>query len=93
MINKLKTILKEWRRKQIWSPDKQLYELRIQVQEDSRWLAHDPVARELTERYLRMLDDRWESQPREFIWKFRERIGLDPHKRSNAELRRAHTEL
>lgn len=74
-----KAAFKEWRRKHKWNAELQLHYLRIEVMSDARWLAHDNTARELTERYLKMLDDRWESQPREDIRDFRIRIGLDPH--------------
>lgn len=74
-----KAAFKEWRRKREWNAELQLHYLRIEIMSDARWLAHDNTARELTERYLKMLDDRWESQPREDIRDFRLRIGLDPH--------------
>lgn len=74
-----KAAFKEWRRKRKWNAELQLHYLRIEVMSDARWLAHDNTARELTERYLKMLDDKWESQPREDIRDFRTRIGLDPN--------------
>lgn len=78
-IDNLKAKYKEWRRKRKWNAELQLYYLKVEVMSDARWLAHDNTARELTERYLKMLDDHWESQPREDIREFRKRIGLDPH--------------
>lgn len=42
MFNKLKEMWKEWRRKREWNAELQLYYLRNQVLEDSRWMAHDP---------------------------------------------------
>ena len=86
MIEKLIIRFEEWRRKRKWNTELQLYRLRVMIQADNRWMAHDPIASEITERYLRMLADNWESQPQEDISQFRDRIGLDPHKRSNVEL-------
>lgn len=83
MLEKLKARFKEWRRKREWNAELQLHHLRVMVQSDNRWMAHNPIANELTERYLRMLADNWESQPQEDVSQFRERIGLSPHKRSN----------
>jgi hypothetical protein len=89
MLEKLKARFKEWRRKRLWNEKEQLYHLRVMVMADNRWMAHNPIVSELTDRYLRMLSDTWEIQPQESVERFRERIGLDPHKRSNAELRGA----
>ena len=75
-----KAAFKEWQRKRKWNAELQLHYLRVEIMSDARWLAHDNTARELTERYLKMLDDHWESQPREDIRDFRIRIGLDPHR-------------
>ena len=75
----VKAAFKEWQRKRKWNAQLQLRYLRIELMSDARWLAHDNTARELTERYLKMLDDHWESQPREDIRDFRLRIGLDPY--------------
>lgn len=86
MLEKLKARLKEWRRKREWNAELQLYHLRLMVQADNRWMAHNPIVSELTDRYLRMLSDHWESQPQESVERFRERIGLDPHKSSNARV-------
>lgn len=85
MLEKLKARFKEWRRKREWNAELQLYHLRVAVMQDNRWMAHNPIVSELTDRYLRMLSDTWESQPQESVEQFRERIGLCPHKRSNGE--------
>lgn len=79
LFESVKAAFKEWRRKRKWNTRVQLYNLRIEMMSDARWLAHDNTARELTERYLKMLDDHWESQPREDIRDFRIRLGLDPN--------------
>ena len=48
------------------------------IRSDWRWLAHDPVARALTDRYVRALRDDWYTLPHEDSGAFRTRIGLDP---------------
>ena len=78
-IEKIKLKITEWKRKRKWNVELQLYHLRVMIMDDNRWLAHDKTASELTERYLKMLDDKWEQQPQEDISSFRKRIGLDPH--------------
>lgn len=78
-IEHIKLKIKEWKRKRKWNAELQLYHLRIEVMSDLRWLGHDPIARELTERYLKMLDDKWEQLSVENISDFRRRIGLDPN--------------
>lgn len=80
LVKKVIKLWREWRRKREWNAELQLYHLRVMVSSDNRWLAHNPIARELTERYLRMLADNWESQPQEDVSQFRERIGLDPNR-------------
>lgn len=85
MLEKLKARFNEWRRKREWNAELQLHYLRIAVMQDNRWMAHNPIVSELTDRYLRMLSDHWESQPQESVERFRERIGLDPHKRSDSK--------
>lgn len=84
MLAKLHARFKEWRRKRKWNAERQLYYLRLTVMQDNRWMAHNPIVLELTERYLVMLSDTWESQQIEPIERFRERIGLNPHKDSSA---------
>ncbi len=81
MLEKLKSKIANWRRKRKWNAKLQLYHLRLMVQTDNRWMAHNPIASELTERYLRMLADDWEIQPQEDVSQFRERVGISPHKR------------
>lgn len=76
---------KEWRRKRRWNADLQLYYLRVRVTEDARWLAHDPVASALCERYLNMLADDWERRPYMPVSAFRESLGLDPHQKRGGE--------
>lgn len=84
MFKKLLHGLKEWRRKREWNAELQLYHLRVEVLSGARWMAHNPIVAELTARYLRMLADDWEKQPREDVSSFRSRIGLDPNKHPSA---------
>jgi hypothetical protein len=78
----LKRLADWWRKRQalrLWSVERQLEELRVLVQMDHRWLAHDPVADALTARYLKALDEFWYRQTTEDIRQLRERLGLCPH--------------
>lgn len=86
MFEKIKTRYIEWRRKRKWNAEMQIAYLRRIVMEDNRWMANNPIASELTERYLKLLADDWERHGAEDVSNFRERIGLCPHKRSNAKL-------
>jgi hypothetical protein len=81
MIERFKQRIREWRRKRKWNAKLQLYYLRIAMLSDARWMAHNPIVSELTDRYLRMLADDWESQPQEEVSQLRDRIGLNPHQR------------
>jgi hypothetical protein len=85
-VEKLINRYNEWRRKRKWNAEEQLYHLRLIVQADNRWMAHNPIVSELTDRYLKVLGDRWESQDVESVDRFRERIGLSPHKRKPLDL-------
>jgi hypothetical protein len=78
MLNDLLAAIRNWRRKRRWNASLQMYHLRITVQQDARWLAHDPVASALCERYAAMLADDWESRSSEDISRFRSRLGLEP---------------
>lgn len=78
MLNALKKRLSEWRRKRDFPPEMQLQMLRDVVDCDNRWMAHNPIVKELTNRYLSMLAGGWESREVEDVSAFRRRIGLDP---------------
>lgn len=52
--------------------------IRLRVSEDLRWLAHDKVAREITERYENITAPNWYQLRHEDIAQFRNRIGLQP---------------
>ncbi len=70
---------KEKARKKKWNAKLQLATLRLMVQEDNRWMASNEIVTELTERYLKVLSDNWESQPQESVDNFRDRLGLNPN--------------
>lgn len=65
---------KAWLKRRYWTPKRQLEHLRIMVQTDHRWLAHDRVANALTERYLAALAPDWYQRTHMDIWDFRESI-------------------
>lgn len=67
---------KAWRKRRYWQRQ-QLEHLAMMIRSDWRWLAHDPVARALTDRYVRALRDDWYTMPHEDSGAFRTRIGLD----------------
>ena len=69
---------KEWRRRSYWTPERQLENLRILVQGDHRWLAHDKTADALTTRYLDALAPDWYQRVHADPCHFRRAIGLEP---------------
>ena len=79
MLDDLIRRISEWRRKRKWPAEAQLLRMRSAVQEDQRWMAHNPIVMAITQRYLPLLADDWESKPLEDVSNFRERIGLSPH--------------
>jgi hypothetical protein len=85
MFENLKKRYKEWRRKREWNAELQLQHLRMEVMQDNCWMSHNRIVSELTSRYLRMLSDNWESQPQESAVRFRDRIGLNPHKSQTSD--------
>ncbi|GHC72973.1 hypothetical protein GCM10007320_09230 [Pseudorhodoferax aquiterrae] len=69
---------KAWRERRDWQA-RQLDHLRILITGDARWLAHDPVARALTERYEAALRDDWYTLTHPSSDAFRRQIGLEPN--------------
>ncbi|ABM37589.1 hypothetical protein Pnap_2281 [Polaromonas naphthalenivorans CJ2] len=67
-----------WRNRRIWTVKQQVYELRIQVEEDARWMAHDPKIAALCERYAGMLSDNWMYTARLGVSNFRLSIDAEP---------------
>lgn len=76
MIAWVKTWLKKRRDRQ-WTAELQLEHLRIMVQEDHRWLANDPTASALTERYLAALAPDWFRRTHTGSGTFRRELGMD----------------
>lgn len=66
-----------WRTKRYWEK-LQLENLRV-INEDSRWLASNPLAAALTARYLNALAEDWYKLPREDVSQLRTRLGLAPN--------------
>lgn len=81
----LQKIIDAWRarrKRREWTVERQLEELRVLVQVDHRWLAHDPIANALTGRYLKALNEHWYKVSTEDVRNLRERLGLCPHQRA-----------
>lgn len=66
-----------WRKKRYWEK-RQFENLRVMLNGDARWLAADPVAAALTDRYQRAVAEDWYKLPQEDVSKLRTRLGLDP---------------
>lgn len=79
----MKYLIYLWRRfwrKRLFSDKMMIENLRIQLMQDNQWLNSDPVARELTERYMAMLADDWEHYAVEPVNHLRSRLRLEPLK-------------
>lgn len=79
----MKYLLYLWRRfwhKRLFSDQMMIENLRIQLMLDNQWLNSDPVARELTERYLSMIAEDWACNTIEPINQLRSRLNLEPYK-------------
>lgn len=79
MFEKIKAAWRRWLHRRLWPVEWQLERLRSQVQEDRRWMAHDPKVAAVCDRYLEMLRSDWENAAVEPVSWFRSRIGCDPH--------------
>jgi hypothetical protein len=88
-IDRIVGRIRQWWRRRYWTSERQLEHLRMLVQLDHRWLAHDDTASALTERYLAALAPDWYVREHEDVSYFRQRIGLNPvsgyHPCGNAE--------
>lgn len=62
-----------------WTLEDQVFHLEQMIREDNHWIAHDPIARALTDRYLEALSDTWHSKSFESSDKLRSRLDRDPH--------------
>ena len=81
MLKRLRAMYAAHKHRRQWPIELQLQWLRQQVQEDARWMAHDPKVKALTDRYLTMLAPDWMSQSVQEVGNFRIAIGCDPHNR------------
>ena len=73
----LKELYRKWVLRRRWGPRVQLERLRVIVAQDNRWMANDPIAAALTERYLEMLSDDWYERSSEDVSRLRHRLGID----------------
>lgn len=76
-MNKLLQRLRDWRQRRKWAA-MHLEWLRTMVYGDARWLALNPIASALTERYEAALRDDWYALDHEDTPRLRTRLGLDP---------------
>lgn len=76
-MNKLLQRLRDWRQRRKWAA-MHLEWLRTMVYGDARWLASNPIASALTERYEAALRDDWYALDHEDTPRLRTRLGLDP---------------
>lgn len=70
MINQIRKFINRRR----WSANRQIEWMRVHLIDDSQWLAHDPKASAICQRYLAMLSDDWQKVQVEPVSKFRDRI-------------------
>jgi len=68
---------RKWQRRRKWPIANQLEYLRVIIQDDQRWMAHDPVVMDLCQRYLDILVEEWEKSLTESPQNFRVRHGLE----------------
>lgn len=68
-----------WRQRRHWA-DLHLEWLRTMVHGDARWLAVNPIARSITERYEAALAEDWHARDHEEVQHLRTRLGMDPRK-------------
>lgn len=73
---------KAWRKRRYWEK-RHMEFIRTTVMQDWRWLAGDPVARAITDRYEKVTSRDWYKLEHEPIDQFRRRIGLDPHRETS----------
>ena len=76
--SRLVTWWRAWKRRRYWTAERQLEHLRLLVQADHRWLAHDKTADALTQRYLAALAPDWMTRTHADPCHFRRQIGLEP---------------
>lgn len=59
--------------------EEQVTHLEQLIRDDNQWIAHDPIARALTNRYLEALSDNWRSKSFESSDRLRSRLDRDPN--------------
>lgn len=64
-----------------WTYRDQVYHAMININEDSQWMSHNKIAKEVSIRHAKMLNDKWYETAHESQEVFRSSIGLNPHKR------------
>ncbi len=67
--------------KREWTYCDQVYHAMIQVQDDSRWMAHDEKISATSERHLAMLKDNWYETSHPSSDTFRRLVGACPHQK------------
>jgi len=87
-MRRLVNALADWadriKHRRRWPVSLQIEMMRIQMQEDARWMASDPKASALCSRYLDMLSDDWMCRPVANVAQFRDSIGCNPHKKNTS---------
>lgn len=78
IFGKMKLAFLNWNRKRTWTYKAQVERARQYAEEDSRWMAHNPLVEAFCKRYLDLLDDRWETKSVEHAGVFRTKLGLTP---------------
>ena len=63
-----------------WSYREQIWWARRNIVDDAVWMSHNDIAREVSERHSVMLKDEWWSVSFKTQDRFRDDIGLNPHK-------------
>lgn len=77
LIEKIEKLI--YKRK--WSYREQIWWARRNIVDDSVWMSHDKIAREVSERHSAMLKDHWHTTVHLSQARFRESVGLCPHNR------------
>lgn len=84
MLQKLIARFHAWREARQWEAQ-HIEWLRTMVHGDARWLASNPIAAAITERYEAALAEDWYARPHEDVSQLRTRLGLDPHAGQKSE--------
>ncbi|MDM0086779.1 MULTISPECIES: hypothetical protein [unclassified Variovorax] len=77
MIQKLIARFHAWREARQWEAQ-HIEWLRTMVHGDARWLANNPIAAAITERYEAAVAEDWYARDHEDVSRLRTRLGLDP---------------